>query len=179
MTNTIPLKFRERALESVMARKPKKAKNKPKKNGRPTKYRKSFCKQIIEFFTVNPTKETEVKYKNRKGEEWSKSEDTPTPLVFLSNFAAKIGVCHETLHEWCKVHPEFSVAYTRAKELQKQHLIHCGLLGLYNSKFAIFTAKNISDMVDKQELELGGKDGKPIPVTVIDYSKVDLSKIPK
>ena len=163
-----------------MARKLKKkaVKKKPKKNGRPTKYRKSFCKQIIKFFTVDPTTEIEVKYKNRKGEEWSKSYDTPNPLVFLSNFAAKIGVCHETLHEWCKVHPEFSVAYARAKELQKQHLIHCGLLGLFNSHFAIFTGKNIAGMVDKQELELGGKDGKPIPVTVIDYSKVDLARTP-
>ena len=94
--------------------------------------------------------------------------------MFLSNFAHKIGVCHDTLLEWCKRHPEFSEAYTCAKELQKQHLIECGLLGLFNSKFAIFTAKNITDMRDKQEIEhdikglslvdinaqmMGGKDG--------------------
>jgi hypothetical protein len=155
------------------------AKKKAKKNGRPTKYRKSFCKQIIKYFTVDPTRKIEVKYTNRKGEKWSKTEEVANPLVFLSNFAAKIGVCHDTVLEWCKVHPEFSEAYARAKELQKQHLIECGLLGLFNSHFAIFTGKNIADMVDKREVEVGGPGGKPIPVNIVDYSKVDLSKIPK
>jgi len=139
-------------------KKPKK--KKAKKPGRPTKYRKSFCTQIIKYFTVEPTKKTE-------------GELIANKLVFLSNFAHHIGVSHETLHEWCKVHPEFSVAYAHAKELQKQHLIHCGLLGLFNSHFAIFTAKNIADMKDKQEVEVGGKDGKPIPVQIVDFKGID------
>jgi hypothetical protein len=161
-----------------MARKPKKKKKakKPKKNGRPTKYRKSFCKQIIKYFSVEPTKEVKVSYTNRKGEKWTKTELAAEPLMFLSNFAAKIGVCHDTLLEWCKVHPEFSEAYARAKELQKQHLIKCGLLGLFNSHFAIFTGKNIAGMKDKQEHEHTGKDGKPIPVQIVDFRGVDGSK---
>ena len=127
--------------------------------GRPTKYKPEYCQQIIEYFSVDATREIETAYTNRKGEEWSKTELAANMLMFLSNFASKIGVCRDTLVEWCKVHPEFSAAYMRAKEMQKQHLIECGLLGLFNSKFAIFTAKNITTMRDKQEYEHGVTDG--------------------
>ena len=33
----------------------------------------------------------------------------------LTAFAGEIGVCRDTISEWCSVHPEFSVAVSRAK----------------------------------------------------------------
>lgn len=51
--------------------------------GRPTSYKEEYCDRVIECL--------------RSG-------------LGLSSFAAEIGVCHDTLNEWAKVHPEFSAA---------------------------------------------------------------------
>ena len=123
--------------------------------GRPTTYKPEYCKMIIEYFDVDPTKVVETKYTNKKGETWTKDEIVANALRFLSMFAYSIGSNPQRLLEWCKEFPEFQEAYTQAKELQKQHLIECGLLGLFNSKFAIFTAKNITTMRDKVEVDHG------------------------
>jgi hypothetical protein len=61
-----------------------------------------------------------------------------------------------------KAYRDFSVAYRRAKELQKKQLINCALKGLYNAQFAQFTAINITDMRSKSDIELTGKDGDPL-----------------
>lgn len=111
--------------------------------GRPTKYKPEYCQEIIDFFSVFPYNEKEGKM-------------VANQLPFLSAFARDIGVCHDTLIEWTKIHEEFSESYKNAKELQKEFLITNGLLGLYNPTAFIFTAKNITDMRDKQEHEHSG-----------------------
>lgn len=122
------------------------------KTGRPTKYKPEYCQEIIDYFNIETTRKVKTEYKNKKGETWEKEELAAEQLRFLSGFARKIGVCHDTLCEWCKVHPAFSEAYKKAKALQKEHLITCGLLGLFPAAAFIFTAKNIAGMRDKQEV---------------------------
>jgi hypothetical protein len=138
----------------------KKAKRKPagkKPNGgQPTKYHKKYCKQIIEFFTIEPTRSVIVKTITKGDAKTEETEERPERLRFLSNFAAEIGVDSDTLLEWAEKHPKFSGAYARAKELQKQHLITCGLFKLFDGKFTKFTAINITDMKDKQEVAHSG-----------------------
>jgi len=134
-------------------------KTKAKKGrGRPSKYQPRYCKEIVTFFNVNP-------YKIIKGIKIAND------LKFLSAFARKVGVCHETLHEWDKVHPDFSVAYKKAKELQERNLVTCGLHGLYQQPFAIFTAKNICGWRDKKEVEHIGKDKDIIVIYPPAYKK--------
>ena len=133
-----------------MAKVKKKAKKKHA-GGRPSKYKKEYCEMIVVYFDIEPTKEVEVVTTFKNGTTRESSEERPNHLKFLNKFARSIGVCHDTLIEWTKRHPEFSDAYTHAKELQKEHLITCGLLGLYNPAFAKFTAVNITDMRDKTE----------------------------
>ncbi|MBE3036880.1 MAG: hypothetical protein IMZ70_07370, partial [Candidatus Atribacteria bacterium] len=118
-----------------------------------------YCKKIIEFFEIEPTREVEVVTTFKNGTERVSHEEKPNHLRFLNKFARSIGVCHDTLIEWTKRYPEFSAAYTHAKALQKEHLITCGLLGLYNPAFAKFTAINITDMRDQQETKLTGVVG--------------------
>lgn len=120
------------------------------KIGRPTKYKPEYCQQMIDFFNIPPTR-PDIRIIN--GNEIS--VDVANDLPFINSFAMKIGVNRDTLHEWTKVHEEFSDAYKKCKELQKQFLIINALNGNYNSTAFIFTAKNITDMRDKKEIDHG------------------------
>lgn len=144
-----------------------------KPNGRPTKWAPEINDMIVEFFSAEPNREVE-RVNRKTGAAYS--ELVPNPLPHLSAFAREIGVSHDTLCEWAKEenrekYPGFSEAYKKAKQLQKEFLIENGLNGLYNPAFAIFTAKNITDMRDRQEHELSGKDGGPVSILGIEYSK--------
>jgi len=103
--------------------------------GRPTKYKKNYCQEIIKYFDKEP-------FEIKEGKE------VPVNLPTFEKFAVYIDVNYDTLQEWRKKHEEFSESYKKAKNLQKNILIINGLRGNYNSTFAIFTAKNITDMRD-------------------------------
>ena len=80
------------------------------------------------------------------------SADDPE-LPFFSAYARKIEVNTDTLIEWRSVHPSFSVAYKKCKELQKEVLAKYGLNGGFNATFSVFTAKNILGWRDVQEIK--------------------------
>lgn len=131
------------------------AQDKPKHaGGRPTDYHPKYCEEIVTFFSKKPTK--------LAGEKLI-AEDMP----FIEAFARSIDVTHKTLLNWCDTYPEFLQAYKKAKEMQKEFLISNGLNGLYNPTFAIFTAKNITDMRDIKQVEQSGPNGGPIPVATV------------
>ena|SRR3990167_5653193 len=117
--------------------------------GRPSKYDPSFCQKIVDYFSVEPYR---VIPKTKR--------EIPNDLPFLSNFADSIGVNQDTLHEWCKVHPEFSEAFKKAKELQEQFLVINGLRNNFAQPFTIFAMKNMFRWTDRHEVT--GKDGQPL-----------------
>lgn len=139
------------------------------KGGRPSKYDTKYCEEIITFFDQEPYEDKELTHFGKNGEvSWVDYKRMANKLPTLRSFAKHIGVNVDTVYEWIKVHQEFSEAFTHAKDLQKWFLIENGLNGCYNPAFAIFTAKNITDMRDKQEVtnELVGelqKDGTRRP----------------
>ena len=126
--------------------------------GRPSKYKPEYCSQIIAFFDI-PLSERVLKSHTTGKNEYEKDEyiDKPNPVPFFSKFARVIGVHVDTLNEWCKVYPEFSEAYNTCKDIQKEFLIGNGLSGLYPPASFIFTAKNITDMRDSQEVKHSGE----------------------
>lgn len=111
--------------------------------GRPSKYDPKYCEEIVKYFSIEPY------------DVWGEKK-VPNDLPLFCGFAASINVSRDTLLEWTKKHDEFSGAYNKCKELQKNILVVNGLLGLYNSGFAQFTAKNITDMEDKVENKHSG-----------------------
>lgn len=127
------------------------------KGGAPTKYKPEYCEEIIEYFRLPPSR-TEYK------EEYFANGDLKSrvPIVIATEFptfqgfADKIGVHVDTLHEWCKVHEEFSEAYTHAKSLQEKIWLVNGMGGLYNAQFAQFFGKNCLGYRDKQEIDHAG-----------------------
>ena len=113
--------------------------------GRPTLYRPEHCQKIIEYFSIPPYKYNKI----------SKTFEANDPL-FLSAFARSIGVTHDSLLEWAKVHPEFSLALKQAKELQEQFFVTNAVKGYYAQPMSIFALKNMCGWRDKTEIEHSG-----------------------
>lgn len=118
--------------------------------GRPTKYDEKYCKELIDFFNREP---------NSIKEHEGRAVVTACSLPTFERFAFSIGVHRETILNWADKHPLFFDAYKKAKDLQKDILIQNGLMGGYDKTFAIFTAKNVTDMKDRveQSVELSEK----------------------
>jgi hypothetical protein len=77
-------------------------------------------------------------------------------------FAGHIGVCHDTLNEWAKVHPEFSVAKNVAISASRKWWDQVGRAGMtgkikgFNATVWVFSMKNRfgwRDMVDMKSQE--------------------------
>jgi hypothetical protein len=168
MTAEAPVKKRGRQAKQPQApAKPGQGKTVAKNlGGRPPKYTDDFADQLIEYFNTPPTREVIVK--DKQGNETT--QVLPGVFPTLARFAANIGVCRDTLHDWSTAknpdgtyrHPAFSDAYKRAKALQEANLVEGTMAGAYNSTFAIFTAKNVLGWRDKIEQEITGKDGAPL-----------------
>lgn len=109
--------------------------------GRPTKYKKKYCKDIIAFADVEPYHLDE------------NNKPVVHDLPQFIDFAMQIGVCTETLAEWRRVHPEFSVSYKKAKKLIEKNWRICSLRNLYAPAFTIFYGKNVFGWTDKQEIK--------------------------
>lgn len=133
--------------------------------GRPSKWSPEFNAAIVEFFSEEPSRERQITVRHKNGNEETRYETVANPLPTFERFAHTIGVNGDTLVEWAKPganekkYPGFSAAYKTAKEKQKDFLVENGLMSLYNPAFAIFTAKNITDMRDSQELKHSGSMG--------------------
>lgn len=113
--------------------------------GRPTKYYPEICEEMIEFF---------------ERELIDYSEEKPKLVKFptFERFSCNKRLNTETLLEWCKIHPDFSAAYKRCKQVQKDLLIEGGLSGAYKEGFTKFLAVNITDLRDKVEVENTNKN---------------------
>jgi len=127
--------------------------------GRPTKYKPKYCKFIAEYFDRDHTEEYTETHTNRKGETWSASKLRAVPVPTFDGFAAYLGIGITTLKSWKNRFTEFKAAYSHAQALQLEHLATVTGLGLYNSNWAVFMAKNVSDWRDKRDVEHSGDLG--------------------
>lgn len=129
-------------------------------------YKQIVTESSKEYFADGRQKKESVKYRM-----------IPNKMPTLFGFSRKIGVNYSTVWRWsssgeveeiqkkidlaisrgetnvedftsAKDLMSFCNAYKEAKELQKEFLISVGLSGAANAPFAIFTAKNVTDMRD-------------------------------
>lgn len=137
--------------------------------GAPSKYKKEYCEQIIEFFDIDPYREIELD----KGRVQRIANKLPT----FERFASNIGVVVNTLRNWADEFPEFLKAYNECEQLQKEILVQNGLIGGYQNNFAVFVAQNFTDMKVKQEIDNKSSDGsmspKKIERVIIDVKNTD------
>jgi hypothetical protein len=125
--------------------------------GRPPKYKKKYCNEILEYFRKPPYETTLKEEYFADGSLKSRIPvTTATEFPTFQGFADKIGVHIDTLNEWCKKNKEFSEAYKRAKQLQEKIWLVNSMQNLYNAQFAQFFGKNCLGYRDKQEIEHSG-----------------------
>lgn len=131
--------------------------------GRPTKYDKKYCKEIIEFFdrkAFEPLFDKEGEpVLNRSGSPIM----VPVELPTFEAFAHSIDVHKDTIYQWAEVHEEFSDAKKRAQQLQHNIWVQNGLNSSYNSTFAIFFGKACLGMRDGNEADQEAP--KPVQIT--------------
>jgi len=84
-------------------------------------------------------------------------------VPFFEDFVKELGnISYRTINDYSEQSKEFSQSWSRCKDVQKRYIIFCGQNNLSNPSFSIFTAKNLTDMRDKNEIEHSGKIGTEI-----------------
>ena len=161
------------------------------KTGRPTQYKARYCRMLIKFFDIEPFTEAQIPHYDESGKKHksgrhkgevivthyeTKKEPNRTPT--LQRFAKKIGVNISTVNRWIdenhdSYHKEFCAAFACARACRRDFLIENELHGTYKSGSFRYIANNMTDMTDVQKHELTGEDGKPIPVSIVDFEKID------
>ena len=134
--------------------------------GRPSKYRKEYCDMIIEYFNRQPQ---ETLYKRTYYDNGLIKSEEPyiigVQFPTFQGFADSIDVNVDTLYEWGRAHNEFSVAITRARELQEKIWLINGMGGQYNSQFAQFFGRNCLGYKDKTSINV--EQESPFEVKII------------
>ncbi len=77
-------------------------------------------------------------------------EEVPNRWPTFERAAHNLGVCFDTFTEWRKTHPEFSAAYKKCKQLQREHLMQNCLANRFQNTFGIFVAKAVCGMREDQ-----------------------------
>lgn len=104
------------------------------KGGRPSKYKKQYCFEIIEHMKTG---------------------------LSLESFAGRIGVSRETIYEWERTRPEFSDACKKARAECQEFWEKVGLNGMtgkikgFNAAVWIFNMKNRFGWHDNFRTEIG------------------------
>ncbi len=114
--------------------------------GRPTKYKKKFCKKVVELMAEGRSKR---------------------------EVCAILGIHHDTLYEWAKRYNEFSDALKKGEQVCARwwndlgRRIALGEVKDANATVFVWMTKNILGYHDKQTVEHTGPDGKEIKIEVV------------
>lgn len=100
--------------------------------GRPTTYRKSYCKAIIDYFRTAESKGF-----------------FPT----VPGFATTIGTFKQRLYAWCDDHEEFRDSFKEALSYAEAQLLTGAMSRKYDAGFSRFLASNYHDLHEKAQLD--------------------------
>ena len=117
-------------------------------------FRREVCDKLIEYFSVEPYSVKTIV--DRFGNENETRAANDLPLI--GKFAVdELQVDKATFRSWADKYPEIAQARSKAKDLQEYILITNSLLGLYNSRTAIFAMKNLIGWRDKIDQNISGE----------------------
>lgn len=108
-----------------------------RKRGQPTKYKPEYTTDAFLDRFIKHCEEVEE-------------------LVSLCGLAVYLKVCEETIQEWTRVHPEFSVSAKKIKQISKNMLLNKGLDGEYVASIVKLGLSANHGMHERNETEHSG-----------------------
>lgn len=134
--------------------------------GQPTKYRKAYAQEIIDYFNVDVVKKV-VDDPSGRGGTHTHYETVRVPSII--GFAAKVGVDVTTVYNWADErysdkypskklrgklkHPEFFHALTRAQALEQSLIFEYGMAGRLDRGLAALYFTNKLGFKNKSEVD--------------------------
>lgn len=120
------------------------------KLGRPSKYKKRYCKELEDYFRNAPLylEEERITQNTKTGEVKTQIVRKPAKCPTFIQFADKIGVNPDTLLSWAE-RDDFSVSYKKAKAFQADWLMNAAGMGFYNPAVAIMALKSNHGWTDR------------------------------
>ncbi len=132
--------------------------------GRPSKYDPTYCNGIIEFFSRSLTKTLTKTYTTKAGTIIQEPIEQANELPTMEEYCNTLGITVNTLKEWTKEDPDFLIAVTRAKQLEKDFLVKNGLTGRFDRTWT-FVAENFTDM--RSKVQLSGSEDGPVQINIL------------
>ncbi len=127
--------------------------------GRPPIYNNTFPQKVLDFLALCVDVEV-VKKEGKDFTEYKKKVKLPT-FQGLSNY---LGVNKDTISEWDKKYPEFSVSLDVLLCEQHDRLVNNGLSSDYNSTIAKLILSSNHGYVERKDQTTNGKD---LPVSIL------------
>lgn len=112
-------------------------------------YRPEYGPLMYDFFSKR--EKSHVSYETfvwKNGEVREKKITVPNPPPHFSEFARTLGVTKKIIENWAKKNSDFGMYYEACKDIIEEFYIDNGLIGNYSGQFAIFAAKNETNMRD-------------------------------
>jgi len=118
--------------------------------GRPSKYKKEYCQQIIDYFRdFEMFDEIPVEKQDKEGNVTTTMKQIPARPPSITKFGTLIGVHYDTLLEWQKIYPEFSLSYKAGKKIYEDIIRDGAMIGLYKENFTKMVMSHNFDWSDK------------------------------
>lgn len=128
---------------------------KSKKRGKPTTYKKKYCKSIIEYFDVPLMKKIYTDEYDKDGQLTVKkfSHEVMNDLPTLAGYAASIGHWKDVLNDWASKYEEFGRAFRRCKALQEHFIASHGFAGRSPSHISKFLLSCNFNYIEKSQVD--------------------------
>lgn len=129
--------------------------------GRPTKYNDKMIQEVYAYLESVAEDEEYEFHKTRGLNTDTYEEKLNVKLPTIQGLSLWIGCNIDTLHEWGKVHPEFSDALQDLKKVQHDKLIEGSMSGKYNSTIAKLMLSSNHGYVERKDVTTDGDKLNP------------------
>lgn len=116
----------------------------------------AFAEQLFDYLTSK--EKTQIIFETRLDKEGNEHDiplTAPNAPPMVTEFARKHGFTGHDMKKLAEMYPDtIGRVIEHAEDIAKEFMIENGLTGRYNSQFAIFISKNITDMEEKSKVDI-------------------------
>lgn len=116
-------------------------------------YSPDFIGKMIEFFSVEPTRQENITMLDKKGQPTVVKTTVANRMPEFYRFAEEIGCSEKSIYNWAKEHPEFKEAMAICKKKTASFINYLACNGFWNPQYSMFLAPNYTDLVNSSKVE--------------------------